>query len=100
MNKKKIAVLTIMVGVMSCAAYQTGKSKTGLKNERAVEVNMTSSVKDNGKFDYYSENEMRNELQKAGVDKKSIETFLLANKTALSGDIPLQQKKDMFIESC
>ena len=30
MNKKKIAVLTIMVGVMSYAAYQTGKSKTGL----------------------------------------------------------------------
>ena len=99
MNKKKIAVLTIMIGVMSYAAYQTGKSKTGSKNERAVEVNMTSSVKDNGKFDYYSENEMRNELQKAGVDKKSIETFLLANRTALSGDIPLQQKKDMFMKA-
>ena len=99
MNKKKIAVLIIMVGVMSYAAYQTGKSKTGLKNERAVEVNMTSSVKDSGKFDYYSKNEMRNELQKAGVDKKSIETFLLANKTALSGDIPLQQKKDMFMKA-
>ena len=39
MNKKKIAVLTIMVGVMSCAAYQTGKSKTGLKNERKKKSN-------------------------------------------------------------
>jgi len=38
-------------------------------------------------------------LQKAGVDKKSIETFLLANRTALSGDIPLQQKKDMFMKA-
>lgn len=93
MNKKKIAVLTIMVGVMSYATYQSGKSKINSKNERAVEVNMTSSVKDSGKFDYYSENEMRNELQKAGVNKKSIETFLSANKTALSGDITLQQKK-------
>ena len=99
MNKKKIAVLTIMVGVMSYAAYQTGKSKTGLKNERAVEVNMTSSVKDSGKFDYYSENEIRNELQKAGINRKSIETFISANKTALSGDIPLKQKKDEFIKA-
>ena len=89
MNKKKVAVLTVIIGALSYAAYQTGKSKVNQKNERAVEVNMTSSVKDSGKFDYYSENEMRNELQKAGVDKKSIETFLLANKTALSGDIPL-----------
>ena len=37
--------------------------------------------------------------REAGVDKKSIETFLLANKTALSGDIPLQQKKDMFMKA-
>ena len=99
MNKKKIAVLTIIIGVMSYAAYQTGKSKVNQKNQRAVEVNMTSSAKSDRKFEYYSENEMRNELQKAGVDKKSIETFLLANKTALSGDIPLQQKKDMFMKA-
>lgn len=98
MNKKKIAVLTIMVGVMSYATYQSGKSKINSKNERAVEVNMTSSAKSGEKFEYYSENEIRNELQKAGVSKKSIETFILANKTALSGDIPLKQKKDEFIK--
>ena len=99
MNKKKIAVLTIMVGVMSYATYQSGKSKINSKNERAVEVNMTSSAKSGEKFEYYSENEIRNELQKAGVSKKSIETFILANKTALSGDIPLKQKKDEFIKA-
>ena len=99
MNKKKIAVLTIIIGVMSYAAYQTGKSKVNQKNQRAVEVNMTSSAKNNRKFDYYSENEIRSELQKVRVDKKSIETFLLANRTALSGDIPLQQKKDMFMKA-
>ena len=99
MNKKKIAVLTIMIGVMPYATYQSGKSKINSKNERAVEVNMTSSAKSGEKFEYYSENEIRNELQKAGVSKKSIETFILANKTALSGDIPLKQKKDEFIKA-
>ena len=99
MNKKKIAVLTIIIGVMSYAAYQTGKSKVNQKNQRAVEVNMTSSAKNNRKFDYYSENEIRNELQKAGINRKSIETFISANKTALSGDIPLKQKKDEFIKA-
>ena len=56
MNKKKVAVLTVIIGALSYAAYQTGKSKVNQKNQRAVEVNLTSSVKDNVKFDYYSEN--------------------------------------------
>ena len=99
MNKKKVAVLTVIIGALSYAAYQTGKSKVNQKNQRAVEVNLTSSVKDNGKFDYYSENEIRNELQKAGVNKKSIEAFLSANKMDLNADIPLQQKKDMFMKA-
>ena len=99
MNKKKVAVLTVIIGALSYAAYQTGKSKVNQKNQRAVEVNLTSSVKDNGKFDYYSENEIRNELQKAGVNKKSIEAFLSANKMALNADIPLKQKKEIFMKA-
>ena len=99
MNKKKVAVLTVIIGALSYAAYQTGKSKVNQKNQRAVEVNLTSSVKDNGKFDYYSENEIRNELQKAGVNKKSIEAFLSGNKTALTADIPLKQKKEIFMKA-
>ena len=99
MNKKKVAVLTVIIGALSYAAYQTGKSKVNQKNQRAVEVNMTSSAKNNRKFDYYSENEIRNELQKAGINRKSIETFISANKTALSGDIPLKRKKDEFIKA-
>jgi len=99
MNKKKVAVLTVIIGALSYAAYQTGKSKVNEKNQRAVEVNLTSSVKDNGKFDYYSENEIRNELQKAGVNKKSIEAFLSANKMALNADIPLKQKKEIFMKA-
>ena len=99
MNKKKVAVLTVIIGALSYAAYQTGKSKVNQKNQRAVEVNMTSSAKSDRKFDYYSENEIRNELQKAGINRKSIETFISANKTALSGDISLKQKKDEFIKA-
>ena len=99
MNKKKVAVLTVIIGALSYAAYQTGKSKVNEKNQRAVEVNLTSSVKDNGKFDYYSENEIRNELQKAGVNKKSIEAFLSANKMDLNADIPLKQKKEIFMKA-
>ena len=66
MNKKKVAVLTVIIGALSYAAYQTGKSKVNQKNQRAVEVNLTSSVKDNGKFDYYSENE----IAKGGGEQK------------------------------
>ena len=99
MNKKKVAALTVIIGALSYAAYQTGKSKVNQKNQRAVEVNMTSSAKSDRKFEYYSENEIRNELRKAGVSKKSIETFISANKIALSGDIPLKQKKDEFIKA-
>ena len=99
MNKKKVAALTVIIGALSYAAYQTGKSKVNQKNQRAVEVNMTSSAKNNRKFDYYSENEIRNELQKAGINRKSIETFISANKTVLSGDIPLKRKKDEFIKA-
>ena len=99
MNKKKVAVLTVIIGALSYAAYQTGKSKVNQKNQRAIEVNLTSSVKDNGKFDYYSENEIRNELQKAEVNKKSIEAFLSANKMALNADIPLKQKKEIFMKA-
>ena len=99
MNKKKVAALTVIIGALSYAAYQTGKSKVNQKNERAVEVNMTSSAKNNRKFDYYSENEIRNELQKAGMNKKSIEAFLSANKMALNADIPLKQKKEIFMKA-
>ena len=99
MNKKKVAVLTVIIGALSYAAYQTGKSKVNQKSQRAIEVNMNSRVKTTGKFNYYSDDEIRNELQKAGVNQKSIETFLSGNKTALTADIPLKQKKDVFMKA-
>ena len=99
MNKKKVAILTVIIGALSYAAYQTGKSKVNQKSQRAIEVNMNSRVKTTGKFNYYSDDEIRNELQKAGVNQKSIETFLSGNKTALTADIPLKQKKDVFMKA-
>ena len=55
MNKKKVAILTVIIGALSYAAYQTGKSKVNQKSQRAIEVNMNSRVKTTGKFNYYSD---------------------------------------------
>ena len=41
MNKKKVAVLTVIIGALSYAAYQTGKSKVNEKlNNKKMEKNL------------------------------------------------------------
>ena len=97
MNRKKIAILLMVVLTMSYTSFsapkKNGNKKSYQKNESSAKIETATSNKSNSKFRYYSDAEIRKELQEAGINSKSVDTFIAANNIAKKDNVQLKDKK-------
>ena len=84
--KRKILIKKFLLLVMIMITNITFTTASQVEITKNKKINKTKTVlENNSKMDisYYSENEIRTELKKAGVNSKSIEAFIIANNNSI-----------------
>ena len=103
MNRKKIAILLMVILTISYTSFsapkKNGNKKSYQKNESSVKIETATSIKSKSKFRYYSDAEIRKELQEAGINSKSVDTFIAANNIAKKDNVQLKDKKAEFLKA-
>ena len=93
-----MVILTISYTSFS-APKKNGNKKSYQKNESSAKIETATSNKSNSKFRYYSDAEIRKELQEAGINSKSVDTFIAANNIAKKDNVQLKDKKAEFLKA-
>ena len=103
MNRKKIAILLMVILTISYTSFsapkKNGNKKSYQKNESSAKIETATSTKSKSKFRYYSDAEIRKELQEAGINSKSVDTFIAANNIAKKDNVQLKDKKAEFLKA-
>ena len=81
------------------APKKNGNKKSYQKNESSAKIETATYTKSNSKFRYYSDAEIRKELQEAGINSKSVDTFIAANNIAKKDNVQLKDKKAEFLKA-
>ena len=100
--KRKILIKKFLLLVMIMITNITFTTASQVEITKNKKINKTKTVlENNSKMDisYYSENEIRTELKKAGVNSKSIEAFIIANNNSIKKNIDIEQVKKEFLKA-